>query len=533
MQNEKVVIVGGGIAGLTAGIHAAKAGFSVTLIEKNDTCGGLVNSFVRDGFLFDGGTRALEGFLFPLLKGTDIELDYVHTPVSIGIEDSIILIKDAEAGIAQYRALLERLYPESIDEIGRIFKPIAKMGRFLRSVNKILGKKKGLAGFITEKLPGIGGLLANLGVLINMNVPMETYFHKVLRVTNQSLQDIILQHFFKGTPAFFALGYLYLYPDYVYARGGTGTLALVAEKRAREAGVDIHTGRSIVQVMPDEKRVIDEKGDQYRYDHLIWAADLRTLYKNLEETRIPAAARESFTTEREKILKAKGAESIFTLFLAVDEDPAYFSAKSSSHLFFTPSRKGLGAVVREEQEYILQNWDTLSRDEIYRWIERLIRLNTFEVAIPVLKDPAAAPAHQTGLIISCLFEYEVVKRAKEANWYDELKEFVANRVIALFSEGLYPGLDKKILFKIIATPLTIEEIGGSSEGSVIGWSMKEPVPITASMLKMPEAVNTAIPSVYKAGQWTLSPAGIPTAVMTGHLAVQAIRRVVKKTSGSK
>ncbi|NLJ10274.1 MAG: NAD(P)/FAD-dependent oxidoreductase, partial [Treponema sp.] len=76
-------------------------------------------------------------------------------------------------------------------------------------------------------------------------------------------------------------------------------------------------------------------------------------------------------------------------------------------------------------------------------------------------------------------------------------------------------------------------IGGSSEGSVIGWSMKEPVPITASMLKMPEAVNTAIPSVYKAGQWTLSPAGIPTAVMTGHLAVQAIRRAVKKTSGSK
>ncbi len=36
--------------------------------------------------------------------------------------------------------------------------------------------------------------------------------------------DIITQHFFRDTPAFFALSYFSLYLDYNYPLGGTGTL---------------------------------------------------------------------------------------------------------------------------------------------------------------------------------------------------------------------------------------------------------------------------------------------------------------------
>jgi len=40
------------------------------VLEKHATSGGLVNSFVRDGFLFDGGIRAVEnaGMVKPMLK---------------------------------------------------------------------------------------------------------------------------------------------------------------------------------------------------------------------------------------------------------------------------------------------------------------------------------------------------------------------------------------------------------------------------------------------------------------------------------
>ena len=54
------VVVGAGIAGLTASTYLARAGKSVLLIEKNKECGGLVSSFKTDGFTFDAGVRALE-----------------------------------------------------------------------------------------------------------------------------------------------------------------------------------------------------------------------------------------------------------------------------------------------------------------------------------------------------------------------------------------------------------------------------------------------------------------------------------------
>ena len=523
MKGKQVLIVGGGIAGLTAGVYAAKAGHIVTLLEKNGKCGGLVNSFVQEGFLFDGGTRPLEGFLFLLLKDIDIQIQYVKTPVSVGIESRFVHI-ESDAGIDDYRKLLESLFPESIAEIGRIFKPITKMGRFLKGVNKVLASGKGIRFFFAERIPGLFQILANIQVLLKMNTPIEHYFNKVLNIANQSLQDTILQHFFKGTPAFFALGYLYLYPDYIYALGGTGTLAAKIEERARERCVQIRTNTQVAEIKPKEKTVIDEHGTKHQYDELIWTADLKTLYRIVDEQELPEQILSAYKKEQRKIMVHKGAESIFSIFIAVNEEPDYFGRIAGCHLFYTPYRKGLGQTIRGEQTYILKNWDTLPKAEILEWLKILCKYNTFEIAIPALKDPHAAPPNKTGLIISFLFEYEIAKKARDSGWYDELKETVSKYVIGTISETLYKDLDKKILFSISSTPLSIEKISGSSEGAVIGWSMETPAPVVNTMLKMKDSVKTAIPVILKAGQWTMSPAGIPTAIMTGQLAARAIRQ---------
>ncbi|MFN2215783.1 MAG: oleate hydratase, partial [Anaerolineales bacterium] len=62
----EAIIVGGGIAGLISAAYLAKNGYQILLLEKEDACGGLVNSFTRDGFVYDGGIRAMEnsGILF-------------------------------------------------------------------------------------------------------------------------------------------------------------------------------------------------------------------------------------------------------------------------------------------------------------------------------------------------------------------------------------------------------------------------------------------------------------------------------------
>ncbi|MCW5208800.1 FAD-dependent oxidoreductase [Desulfobulbus sp. US1] len=39
-MTKKILVMGGGIAGLTAATEAAKAGYEVTLVEKTDKLGG-------------------------------------------------------------------------------------------------------------------------------------------------------------------------------------------------------------------------------------------------------------------------------------------------------------------------------------------------------------------------------------------------------------------------------------------------------------------------------------------------------------
>jgi len=54
-MSKSIVIIGGGIAGLSAACFAAKEGHSVLVLEKNEQLGGRCNSFQEGGFRFDMG----------------------------------------------------------------------------------------------------------------------------------------------------------------------------------------------------------------------------------------------------------------------------------------------------------------------------------------------------------------------------------------------------------------------------------------------------------------------------------------------
>jgi len=52
---KKAALIGSGFSSLSAACYLAKAGYEVTVFEKNDTIGGRAQQYVKDGFKFDMG----------------------------------------------------------------------------------------------------------------------------------------------------------------------------------------------------------------------------------------------------------------------------------------------------------------------------------------------------------------------------------------------------------------------------------------------------------------------------------------------
>ena len=78
------------------------------------------------------------------------------------------------------------------------------------------------------------------------------------------------------------------------------------------------------------------------------------------------------------------------------------------------------------------------------------------------------------------------------------------------------------------SPLSIEARVGSSEGAIVGWTFEKPVPVVNKIQISDRSVYTPIPSIYQAGQWVYSPAGVPMSILTGRLAADKINKKKKK-----
>ena len=61
-MKEEILIIGGGLGGLMTGALLAKEGFVVTVLEKNGTVGGGLQTFHRHGIAFETGMHILGGF---------------------------------------------------------------------------------------------------------------------------------------------------------------------------------------------------------------------------------------------------------------------------------------------------------------------------------------------------------------------------------------------------------------------------------------------------------------------------------------
>ncbi len=525
-MDYEVIIVGGGIAGLTAAAYLAKAGHKTLLCEKESHCGGLVRSFERNGFIFDGGIRAIEnsGIVMPMLRQLGVEVDFVKSPVCIGIEDRVIKftsVKDIEA----YQTLLTDLFPESRAEIAAIIARIRVIMNYLDVLYGIdnpafLDMKQDRDYLLKVILPWMPKYALTIGKIAALSMPVADYLRRFTQ--NQSLLDMIAQHFFRDTPAFFALSYFKLYLDYNYPRGGTGKLPEKLVQFIEQHGGNISTNTAIVTVDAEKRRVTDARGRTYSYRRLIWAADLKKLYRSINPAALQNAALKRAVMERRAALEDKsGGDSVYTLYLALALDKSYFADRAGAHFFYTPIRDGQSKA---------GPWPIgQSREAIEAWLRRFFTLTTYEISCPVMRDETLAPPGKTGLIVSVLFDYKLTKHIQAMGWYEDFKGLSAACILDTLEASAFPGIKAAVLDQFSATPLSLARITGNTEGAITGWAFTNAtIPVEHRLPKIARAIYTPLPGILQAGQWAFSPSGLPTSILLGKLAADRTVKELRK-----
>jgi phytoene dehydrogenase-like protein len=530
-QTTDVLIVGGGMAGLTAAAYLTRAGLKVLLCEKGTKTGGLVNSFEYKGFVFDGGIRAIEnsGIISPMLRQLGISLEFLPSTVSIGIGDEVVRVSSKDS-LRAYQELLGKHFPENRADIAGIMREIEQIMGYMDVLYGIdnplfLDLKNDPRYVFKTILPWLLKYTLTMPKIGKLNKPVDEYLAGFS--SNQALIDIIAQHFFQKTPTFFALSYFSLYLDYRYPRGGTGALAQAMERFVLDHGGEIRRETEITHVDPGTSQATDAGGNAYRYKKLVWAADLKTLYRIIDLGSLADREAVRGIQARQQAVSGKiGGDSIFTLYLTLNLDKTYFEQIASAHLFYTPSLSGLSHASLQDPidgDSSGNEAFTTDRGRIVAWLERYLDLTTYEISCPVLRDGALAPEGQTGLIISTLFDYALTKHIQAMGWYDEFRQLMADRIIRVLDATVYPGLAVAVIERFTSTPLTLERWTGNSEGAITGWAFtNDSIPAVNKLTQVTRSVLTPIPNTVQAGQWTYSPSGLPISVLTGKLAADRV-----------
>jgi phytoene dehydrogenase-like protein len=533
-----IIIVGGGIAGLTSAAFLCKNGYKVLLCEKEGKLGGLVNSFEYKGFIFDGGIRALEnsGIVTPMLKQLGIDIEFLENKISVGIEDEVLRLKSKES-LMDYQQMLNHQFPDNIDDISRIIDEIKKIMKYMDVLYGIdnplfLDFKQDREYMLKTIVPWLFKYITTVNKILKLNTPIYEYMRKF--TDNTVLIDIISQHFFNKTPASFALSYFSLYLDYRYPKGGTGTLPSKMSEYISNNGCEVRLNTEIKAVDSERRTVTDTDGNVFSYNKLIWTGDSRRLYNVVDIDSIAdSKIRGKVAAQKEYLSDKVGGDSVLTLYATVDEVKSYFDKIASGHFFYTPYKKGLSNIKIESLSDGTGAYPKLKYIEdkkaIFTWIRQFLELTSYEISIPVLRDPDMAPEGKTGLIISTLFEHSIVKHIADMGWYDEFKEICRQSIIEALGGTIYPALKDRLIDSFMSTPLTIEKLTGNSNGAITGWAFtNSSMPALTNLPKVAQSANTPIPNVLQAGQWSFSPSGLPISILTGKLAADKAGKGIKK-----
>ncbi len=174
MKDKHVVIVGGGLAGPSAGCFARVNGFRTTIVEHNIALGGVCTAWSRGPYTIDGCIHWLTGGAFQRIYE---ELGIVPR-VPLRIIERFLTYRDARDGLevvisrdldSTARSLLE-LAPEDADEIKRLLDGADRVVNVAPPIEKPIELST-----IRDQLAGLWNLRNDLGTIAHFGKPIGVW----------------------------------------------------------------------------------------------------------------------------------------------------------------------------------------------------------------------------------------------------------------------------------------------------------------------------------------------------------------------
>ncbi|MBT2691767.1 phytoene desaturase family protein [Bacillus sp. ISL-55] len=440
MKKKNVLVIGGGLGGLSAAISLAQAGYDVSLYEKNEHIGGKLNRLEQDGFGFDLGPSILTmPHVFEKLfsaSGKSMK-DYVpiekldHQWRSFFPDGNIIdLYEDlkdmqeknaalSEKDIAEYQDLLnysKRLY----DMTDKTY--------FKHGVDK------------TREIMKHTGLFTAL-----KNFDLFSTVHGAIdkRISNDQFRDM-LSYFIKyvGSSPYDAPAVLnmmiYMQHDQGvwYVPGGLNKLGDGLVKLANEVGVQFHLGRKIVKLEKKNGEItgaILEDGTKLTADYYVSNMEVIPVYERLLEED------STFVNKLKK--KFEPASSGLVMHLGVKKS---YPQLRHHNFFFAENMK-------QQMQSIFHRHELPDDPVIY-----LVNVNK--------TDPTQAPAGHENIKVLPHIPYI---RDQKPFTQQDYEQFAERVLIKLEKMGLH-DLRENIVTKDLWTPEDIRMMYGSDRGAIYG-----------------------------------------------------------------
>lgn len=479
----KVIIVGGGIAGLAAGTYACQSGFETTIFEMNGIPGGNSTSWRRKGYLFEGGMHWLVGSSekVPMHK-LWLEVGALRENNPVYNKDPFLTYMDENGPVCLYRnptRLREHLMaisPKDACAINSLIKDIKAMGKLAMPVMDVKGVQ-----MKRKQAPPLSMLFALPAALSRMNklgkISAEEYAqrfkHPGIRIL---LNAVVGTSGFSASSTAFTLGGL-ASGDAGYPKGGSLRMAQNMADTFNSLGGDILYNQKVERVEVENNKAcgVWSNGTLYKADAVIVTVDTLTAIDHLFEKPLT----ESWMDEmRHEIVPVNNA----FICLGVRAD--------LSHL-----PEGILYPLKRPFNYFGRQQNTIGFNNYAQY-------------------EGYAPTGCTAL--TCFLAgdtYDEWKSAKTDGTYEEKKANLASTVIDRLAE-VVPETEGKVEVWDVATPLTYERYCGTWRGS---W-MSEMGP-GCTRQEYPQK-SESIDALYFAGQRVMIPGGLPCALSTGRRAVQ-------------
>jgi phytoene dehydrogenase-like protein len=482
-----MIIIGAGIAGLSAGCYGRMNGYRTKILEMHDKPGGLCTSWKRKGYVFDGclhwlvGSKAGSSFNriwqeLGALEGTEVVDHEVFMRVE-GEEDKAFIIY---TNVDRLEEHMKELAPADAQATDAFCNAVR---RFTRA-SEAMGI--GASGLLDGIRTGLK-ILPHLGALRKYsNISVQEY---AARFSDPFLREAFASTF--DLPDFPMLGMLMTLAwmhsqDAGYPIGGSLAFARAIERRYLELGGEIDYGARVDRILVEDDRALGVRladGTEHRADLVISAADGHaTIFDMLEGKYVDDETR---TTYDEWPI----FQPIIQVSLGVARDLA-----DEPHMVTYPLEEPITIAGEVRERMVVKHYGY---------------------------DPTLAPPGKSAVVVMFESNYDYWKDVhQEEERYDAEKKEIAIRVMDRL-EKRFPGIRGEIEVVDVATPMTYERYTGNWQGSMEGWMITTETP--GGM--MSSGMDQTLPGLegfYMAGQWVQPGGGVPTAAWSARRVMQRI-----------